>query len=82
MWLWGEIKIKELSLEEQIYFCKYHDVDRSLHTTIGIYENEVETLLKKLKKDGLYEKYRYMSDEEYEEVIKREKRLKNINLKM
>lgn len=67
------IKIKELSLEEQIYFCKYHGVDNSLHTTIGIHENEVEPLLKKFKENGLYKKYRYMSDEEYEEVIKKEK---------
>ena len=68
--------MKELSLEKQIYFCKYHGVDKSLHTTIGIYENEVEPLLQKFKDEGVYEKYRYMPEEEYEKVIKKEKALK------
>ena len=34
--------MKSLTLEEQIYFCKYHDVDTSLHTTIGIKEEEIK----------------------------------------
>lgn len=41
--------MKLLTIEEQIYFCKYHDVDTSLHTTIGIKEQDVPKLVKKFK---------------------------------
>ena len=41
--------MKSLTLEEQIYFCKYHDVDTSLHTTIGIKEEEIKKEVKKFK---------------------------------
>ncbi len=41
--------MKSLTVEEQIYFCKYHDVDTSLHTTIGIKEQDVNSLIKKFK---------------------------------
>lgn len=41
--------MKSLTIEEQIYFCKYHDVDTSLHMTIGIKEQDVPKLVKKFK---------------------------------
>lgn len=65
--------MKELSLEKQIYLCKYHDVDTDLKTTIGLSELEVQEYIEKLKKDGMYEKYRNLDDEEYEKIIKTEK---------
>lgn len=65
--------MKELSVEEQIYLCKYHDVDSSLHTTIGLNQEEVKETICKLKQNGLYEQYRNLDDEEYERIIKKEK---------
>lgn len=65
--------MKELSVEEQIYLCKYHDVDKDLKFTIGLDENEVKETIYKLKQNGLYEQYRNLDDEEYERIIKKEK---------
>lgn len=72
---------KKLNLENTIYFCKYHDVDTSLHTTIGVKEDEVEKLVQEFKEKGVYEKYRNMSEFEYEKVIKAEKTLKKYKKK-
>ena len=66
--------MKELSVEDQIYLCKYHDVDTRLKTTTKLNPKEVEEVIRELKEKGVYEQYRKMSDEEYEEVIKAEKR--------
>lgn len=66
--------MKELSVEEQIYLCKYHDVDKDLKFTIGLNENEVKETIYKLKKNGLYDQYRKLSEDEYENIIKKEKR--------
>ena len=68
--------MKELSLENQIYFCKYHDVDTALPTTIGVKENEIEPLLNQFKEMGVYKKYRNLDEYEYEKIIKAEKRRK------
>lgn len=65
--------MKELNLEKQIYLCKYHDIDTDLKATMGLSESEVKKYIEKLKKDGLYEKYRNLEDEEYEKIIKTEK---------
>ena len=66
--------MKELSVENQIYLCKYHDVDKSLYTTIGLKDDEIKETLKKLKENGLYEQYRNLDEYEYENIIKKEKR--------
>lgn len=66
--------MKELSVEKQIYLCKYHDVDSSLHTTIGLNQKEVKETIYKLKQNGLYDQYRKLSEDEYENIIKKEKR--------
>lgn len=66
--------MKELSVEEQIYLCKYHDVDSSLHTTIGLNQEEAKETICKLKQNGLYDQYRKLSEDEYENIIKKEKR--------
>lgn len=71
--------MKELSVEEQIYLCKYHDVDTALDKTIHINSEEAERLIKKYKENGLYEQYRNLSDEEYEEIIKKEEISKKYN---
>lgn len=75
--------MKELSVEDQIYLCKYHDVDKKICYTTGLKMNEIEEVIKKLKDEGLYEKYRNMSDEEYEEIIKdktKKSKYKNTNV--
>lgn len=66
--------MKELSVEEQIYLCKYHDVDKDLKFTIGLNDNEVKETIYKLKQNGLYDQYRKLSEDEYENIIKKEKR--------
>lgn len=62
--------MKELSVEDQIYLCKYHDVDDSLGTTIGVSGQQAKEIINKLKQNGLYEQYRKLSEEEYEQIIK------------
>lgn len=47
--------MKSLTIEEQIYFCKYHDVDTSLHTTIGIKEQDVKINEQYVELDSLRE---------------------------
>ena len=66
--------MKELSVENQIYLCKYHDVDKSLYTTIGVKDVEIKETLKKLKENGLNEQYRNLDEYEYEKIIKKRKR--------
>lgn len=66
--------MKKLSVENQIYLCKYWDVDKSLYTTIGLKEDEVKETLERLKGNGLYEQYRNLDEYEYEKIIKKEKR--------
>lgn len=68
--------MKELSLEKAIYICKYHDIDTSLKTTMHLTNREVEELIKYYKKSGLYEKYRNLSEDEYEKLIKETKKRK------
>lgn len=66
--------MKELSVEEQIYLCKYHDIDTSLDVSLGINKNEAEQILNKLKNNGMYEQYRNLSEKEYENIIHIENR--------
>lgn len=60
--------MRKISLEKQIYLCKYHEID-----TLGFRRKEINEILDDLKKKGLYEKYRNMPEEEYEKVIREEK---------
>lgn len=71
--------MKDLSVEDQIYLCKYHDVDKALHTTLGLRDYEVEPMLNKLKQNGLYEQYRKMPDEEYEKIIKKKPKKQKVS---
>lgn len=57
-----------LSLEKQIYLCKYAEID-----TLGISKKKTKGILDKLKSNGLYEKYKNMSEDEYERIIQEEK---------
>ena len=66
--------MKELSVEDQIYLCKYHDVDHALESTMHMSAAEVEKAIKKYKENGLYEQYRNLSEEEYEKIVIKEKR--------
>lgn len=66
--------MKELSLEKQIYLCKYHDVDTNLKATMGLRETEVQEYIKKFKQNGLYEQYRNLDEYEYEDIIKKDKK--------
>lgn len=65
--------MKELRLEEQIYLCKYHDIDTEIATSMGLRQQEIDELIDKFKKSGLYEQYRKLSDDEYECAINKDK---------
>lgn len=67
--------MKPISLEKQIYLCKYHEVDK-----IGLSTQQAKDIINKLKKEGLYEKYKNMPEDEYEQVIKEEKRLRKLKM--
>lgn len=67
--------MKDLSVENQIYLCKYHDIDTSLPTTIGITDEEAKALIQKYKDNGLYDQYRNMDEREYESICKRQKKM-------
>ena len=71
--------MKELSIEDQIYLCKYHDIDESICYSTGLKKSEIEKSINNLKDIGLYEKYRKMSEEEYEKVIEDEKKKSKYN---
>lgn len=60
--------MRKISLEKQIYLCKYSKLD-----TLGLNKKETKEILDDLKEKGLYEKYKNMSEEEYEKRIKEEK---------
>lgn len=66
--------MKELSVEKQIYLCKYHDIDTSLNLSLGINQQEAKEILEKLKQNGMYEQYRNLDEEEYEKIIHIENR--------
>ncbi len=62
--------MRDLNIEEQIYLCKYHDVDKYLSTTMKISKAEVKEIISKLKANGLYKQYRNLDEQEYENIIK------------
>lgn len=66
--------MKELSVEKQIYLCKYHDIDDALNVTLGISRSEAQEILSKLKSNGMYDQYRKLSEDEYEKIIHTEER--------
>ena len=68
----GGREVKELSVADQIYLCKYHEIDNCLH--LGITARERDKILSTLKENGLYKQYRMLKDEEYENIIKKEKK--------
>ena len=70
---------KELTLEEQIYLCKYHDIDTALPTSLKLSAKEINNVLVQLKKDGLYEQFRNLKEKEYETIIKLEKKINKKN---
>ena len=61
-----------ISLERQIYICKYHDVDKEISYSLELSRKRIKEELERLRQNGLYEKYRNMSEEEYEKVIEEE----------
>jgi hypothetical protein len=63
---------KPFKLDEIIYICKYHQTDdiRSLSFAVGRTEHTVASKITSLRKDGLYWKYRSMSDDQWERLAK------------
>lgn len=69
--------MNKVSIENQIYLCKYHDVDENICCSTGLKKSEIDVIITKLKENGMYEVYRKMSDEEYEKIIEDEKKKKS-----
>ena len=38
--------MKELSVEEQIYLCKYHEIDDNICYSTGLKKSDIEELIK------------------------------------
>lgn len=66
-------RMKELSLENQIYLCKYHDIiaDYELRTTMGISRKQANDLIERYRANGLYKQYRNLQEDQYEAIIKK-----------
>ena len=69
--------MNKVSIENQIYLCKYHDVDENICCSTGLKKSEIDVIITKLKENGMYEVYRKMSDEEYEKIIEDDKKKKS-----
>ena len=65
--------MKELSIEKQIYLCKYHDIDKYICISMNMPIEQINELIEKYKQNGLYEQYRNISDEAAEKLINKEK---------
>lgn len=65
--------MKELSIENQIYLCKYHDIitDYDLRATMSISRKQADELIEKYKANGLYEQYKNLEEDQYEAIIKK-----------
>lgn len=68
--------MKEFSITDQIYLCKYYDTVETydLATGLGTTISLVERTIEVLKKNGLYEQYKKISDEDWEQLERQETR--------
>ena len=69
----------KINLEDIIYICKYHNLDKEYYKTLGIKKKQLNVILADLKKRGLYEQYNQLDEYEYDEIRKQEIRNKNAN---
>ena len=69
--------MSKISIENQIYLCKYHDIDENICFSTGLKKVEIDEIITNLKENGMYEVYRKMSDEQYEKIIEDEKKKKS-----
>ncbi|MCM3701878.1 hypothetical protein [Paenibacillus macerans] len=60
-----------LSLADKIYIAKYfeHDGSPSLGAAMGVTQQCIISCVKRMKKNGEWELYRSLSDEEYEKIV-------------
>ncbi|BBI32459.1 DNA-entry nuclease [Cohnella abietis] len=60
-----------MSLDEIIYMCKYYEIDgpRTISFAIGRTEHTVMSKVYLLRKAGNFEKYKFMTDDEWLELI-------------
>lgn len=63
---------KRLTLDELIYICKFHSVDdiRTLSYAVGKTEHSVASIVTRLRRDGSFEKYRSIPDEQWANILK------------
>lgn len=60
-----------LSLADKIYIAKYfeHDGSPSLGDALGVSQQYISSCVKRMKKNGEWELYRSLTDEEYEKIV-------------
>lgn len=67
--------MKDIDLEKAIYICKYHDKDKYISTSVRLDKENIQKVIDTLKSKGLYNRYRSMTEEEYERIIKTKKKI-------
>lgn len=62
---------KPFTTGELIYMCKYYDIDgpRSIGYALGKTPGVIQSKAAKLKFRGMFEEYKNMSDEEWEQIL-------------
>lgn len=69
--------MKEFTIQEQVYICKNANSETLEQIAIATVSTitEVKNEFNNMKKDGRYEKYRKMSDEEVQQLINKQNNL-------
>ncbi|MNW44140.1 hypothetical protein D3C74_213620 [compost metagenome] len=67
---------KRLSLSDRVYLAKYIEFDgpTMMGSLLGRHRTHIATLVVNMKKNGDYERYKNLSDEEYEKILEAEER--------
>lgn len=65
---------KPFTVDDLIYLCKYNDVDgpKLMSMALGKTEMTVANKITHLRKVGLYEYYKSLSDEQWERIVEEE----------
>lgn len=62
---------RRLPLVDKVYLAKYSDVDgfHLMGSMFGMLPKTVEAIARRMRKNGEWDLYRSLSDEEYEKII-------------
>lgn len=62
---------KQLTLAERVYLAKYFDIDGPRYMSLSLERplNNIDTQVQRMKKNGEWDLYRNLTEEEYEKII-------------